>query len=368
MQLVSIRSISLRDIVISSRGRELTISAESALNKSQLVLRSFSARAGGTALEAEGEIDLAPRVDARLKVKANKLDVDELVALAGAFTPTDTQAASTSTSTREPVRIAARVSAESATAGGISVRQFATDLEVNGTRLLLSPLTFQLFGGRYQGSLTADVRNAISATLKSRLMDLDVAQIATFAGSPGSITGTLTGAGTFTGGGADFAAVLRSARGQGTASITNGSIQHLNLVRTVILFFGRPAPNAAPASDAFARLDAAFSLANQLLTASAFSLHSDDADMVGSGTLSLQSKAIDARVDISLSEALTAQAGTDLARYTREGNRIVLPATIGGTLDAPRLSIDAAAAVKRGLKNEIQRRLGGLLDQLGGGN
>jgi hypothetical protein len=61
-----------------------------------------------------------------------------------------------------------------------------------------------------------------------------------------------------------------------------------------------------------------------------------------------------------LSESLSAQAGTDLYRYTREGNRVVLPALIGGTLEAPRVSIDAGAAIRRGLGNELQRRLGDL--------
>ena len=55
------------------------------------------------------------------------------------------------------------------------------------------------------------------------------------------------------------------------------------------------------------------------------------------------------------------QAGTDLARYTREGNRIVLPAVIGGTLTSPRVTIDAGAAAKRGLRNEVQRRLKDIL-------
>jgi len=93
------------------------------------------------------------------------------------------------------------------------------------------------------------------------------------------------------------------------------------------------------------------------------SLHSKDADIVGGGTLALDDKRLEGRIDISLSEALTKQAGTDLARYTREGNRVVLPAIIGGTLGAPRINIDAAAAVQRGLRNELQRRLGDLLDQ-----
>lgn len=361
IQLVSIRSISLRDIVLNSRGRELTVSAESSLSGSRLVLRSFSARTGGTSLDAQGEVDLRPRVDARLQVKANRLDVDELIALAGAFAPPAGRSGSEAAG--PPPRIAARVSAETASAGGFTVRQFATELEADGPRLSLSPLTFQLFGGRYQGALSATLRDTISATLRSKLLDIDVAKLAEFGNSPGTISGTLTGGGTFSGSGPDVATILAAARGDGTASITNGSIRHLDLVRTVILFFGRPAPDAGAASDAFQRLDATFSLANRIVTAQALSLHSDDADVVGSGTLALDSKALSGRADLSLSEALSAQAGRDLARYTREGNRIVLPATIGGTLSAPRISIDAAAAVQRGLRNEIQRRLGDLLDQ-----
>ena len=89
--------------------------------------------------------------------------------------------------------------------------------------------------------------------------------------------------------------------------------------------------------------------------------------MAGEGTLNLASKALAGRVDISLSEALSAQAGRDLVRYTREGNRVVLPASIGGTLDRPQITIDAAAAVQRGLRNEIQRRLGDLLPIGSGG-
>jgi hypothetical protein len=66
-----------------------------------------------------------------------------------------------------------------------------------------------------------------------------------------------------------------------------------------------------------------------------------------------------------LSEALSGQAGNDLQRFTREGNRVVLPANIAGTLESPRVTIDAAAAVKRGLRNEVEGRLKGFLDRFG---
>jgi len=131
-----------------------------------------------------------------------------------------------------------------------------------------------------------------------------------------------------------------------------------------VLFFGRPASEAGASSDHFDRIDASFALIHQVLAASALSLHSPDLDLVGQGTLTVPTKALDGNMDLSLSEALSAQAGTDLARFTREDNRVVLPAVVSGTLDAPRVTIDAGAAVRRGLRNEVQRRLKDILGGL----
>jgi len=364
VEIVSIRTIALDDIVVVSRGKAVRVSAESSLAGNRLTLQRFEARSGATTLDAEGEVDLVPSVEARLKAKANKLDVDELLALADAFTPPQPSNRTTA-SPSAPMKIAARVSAETATAGGIEVRQFASDLEMNGDRVVLSPLTFQLFGGRYQGAVNAQLGQTLSLTIKSRLQDLNVAQLAAFGGSPDTISGTLTGAGTFSGSGPDVAAVLKSARGMGTATIANGVIRRLNLVRTVVLFFGRPAADTTEGTDRFERIDTSFTLANQILRAEPLSLRSRDADIVGSVTLNVDSQALDGMADLSLSEELSKQAGTDLIRFTREGNRVVLPARLGGTIAAPRLTIDAAAATKRGLRNEVERRLKGFLEGFG---
>ena len=363
LQLVSIRSIALRDVTIVSRGRAITMSGDAALRGNQLTITRLDASSGATRLAAEGIVALQPRVDAQLRVRGDRIDADELLALANAFSPAPTERRSNAS--RSPVRIAARVSAARGTAAGIEMRNLATDLQVDGGQVSLSPMSFQAFGGDYQGSLAATLGDLLAATLRSRVTNIDVGELAKFGGVPGAIGGRLTGAATFSGRGADVSALLSDARGSGTATITDGTIQRLNLVRTVILFFGRPAPNQSPASDRYDRLDVRFSLANQVVHAEALALHSADADIVGDGTLSLDSKALDGKADISLSEDLSKQAGTDLYRYTREGNRVVLPATIGGRLGAPRLGIDAAAAVKRGLRNEIERRLEGLLDRFG---
>lgn len=364
IHVTSVRSIALREVRLVSRGRELIASADSSLRGDALTVNRFTATTGRTTLEASGTVALAPRVDAKLRVRATALDVDELMALAEAFSPPASPGAN-ATAPAKAVRIAARVSAEMARFGGVDVRQFATDMEVDGSSVALSPLTFQLFGGRYQGALHATLGREMRATLTSRLLDIDVAQLAAFGGVSGAVTGTLTGAGTFSGRGADVGALLESARGNGTAAIVDGTIQRLNLIRTVVLFFGRPAPDTAPAADTFTRMDVRFSLANRRFQANAFALQSRDADIVGSGELNAADKTLDGQLDLSLSEELSARAGTDLRRYTREGNRIVLPARLSGTLGNPSVRIDAAAALQRGLRNEVQRRLGGLLDRFG---
>ena len=363
IRLVSIRSIALRSVRLRSRSQEIVVSADSALDGATLTLARFTAETGETALAADGVIALAPRVEAGLKATANRLNIDELVALANAFSPESS--GERGTSAGQAPRIVATVSADQATVGALQARRFTTELVADGESIALNPLRFELFGGRYDGSLNARLGKTLSARLESRITDIDVAQLTAFAGSPDTVTGRLSGSGTFTGSGADIAQLLHDASGKATATILSGSIRRLHLVRTVILFFGRPAPQTEEATDRFDRIDAGFSLANRVVRAETFSLHSPDADMVGEGTLNLDTDALNGRVDISLSEALSAQAGTDLYRYTREGTRVVLPASIGGSLSNPRLAIDVGAAAKRGLRNEVQRRIEDLFKGLG---
>jgi uncharacterized protein involved in outer membrane biogenesis len=357
--VVSIGEISLRDVRIRSRGREVRVSADSSLNGSHLTLRSFTAESGSTSLQVDGEADLEPRVDAKLRARANKLDLDELLALADAFSP-ERPTGTRQRSSPSTMKLAAQISADSATAAGVQLSKLAASMTMDGDRFALTPLTFGLFGGIYEGALNGRLGESMSVTLQSRLKGLNVAQLAAFGGSPDTVTGTLSGEGTFSANGADMSAALANANGKGSASIVDGTIKRLDLVRTVVLFFGRPAPDTAAASDTFERIDTTFSLARQVFRADTFAMHSRDADITGTATLALESQALDGMVDLTLSQELSEQAGTDLARFTRENDRIILPAKLGGTLGQPRITINALAAARRGIQNEIQRRFKGL--------
>jgi hypothetical protein len=74
---------------------------------------------------------------------------------------------------------------------------------------------------------------------------------------------------------------------------------------------------------------------------------------------------------VILSRDLTAQAGSDLRRYAQQDGRVIVPATVGGTLEHPSVFIDVTAAAKRAFENEVKRRatdfIGGLFKKKKGG-
>ncbi len=145
VRIESVRSIALRSVRLRSRGREIVVSADSSYDGSALTLRRFTAESGGTTLNAEGVVSLSPRVDANLKAIANRLDVDELIALAAAFAPASPGAKGSS---GPAPRISATIAAEQATAAGVQARNFSTDLIRIGDAVTLRNLHMDLFGGR----------------------------------------------------------------------------------------------------------------------------------------------------------------------------------------------------------------------------
>jgi hypothetical protein len=128
-------------------------------------------------------------------------------------------------------------------------------------------------------------------------------------------------------------------------------------VRAIVLAFGKPSGGAVEGNGtSFERLAGTFALAVGMVRTEDLALHSRDFDAAGRGSLVLDTGAVDARADIMLSPELTAQAGTDLRRYAQEDGRVVVPATVSGTLHKPAVFIDLAAVTRRALENEFKRR------------
>jgi hypothetical protein len=362
MELVSIRTISLDDVVLESRGRAITVEATSSMQGNRLTLTRLAVAADGTELAARGTIDLSPRVSASITATANQLDFDDLLALAAAFTPDATARAEANAA--PPAEISASITAPRAALAGVPVSRFEASLLADGTDLRIEPLKFDIFGGRYDGWLDAAFGDTLAVRVGAGVSNIDVAQLAAFGNAAGTITGRLYGSGRFGANGATLAEALDAVRGVGEVSINNGSVQGLQLLRTVLDFLGDRDTTNRAGGEPFASLGGTFALADDVVRSDDLAFRATDFDVFARGTFGLAAKTIDARADLVLSEALSARAPRGVYQYARSGSRLILPAIVGGTLAEPRVRIDAAAVIRRGLRNEVERRFQDLLERV----
>lgn len=324
LTVTSINRIAFRNVTIVSNLPMLTLDLDAALHGDRLQVGRLTARSGKTQLQASGALDSISRMEGSLKVKG---DLEF---------------------------------------GGYDATGVSASIALAQEAFTLSPLSLRILGGKFQGRLAADLQSAVPRLqLSGDVSGIDVAQAMQRSGAPGGITGTLAGHMQIAASGNDGAALLRMANGRMTVQITNGTIPHLDMVRAVVLAFGKP-DRAAPAGSgsAFESLSGPLTLGDRTLSSDSLTLRSRDFDMVASGRFRLDTGALDARANVVLSRALTAQAGTDLRRYASQDGRVIVPVTISGTLSEPTVFVDLAAAAKRALENEVKRRLGDLLGGL----
>lgn len=365
--VTSIRNITLRDITLASGDASVALDLNAAVTGDRLEVGSLTARAATTRVTGSGALSSVERMQGEFDVRADPLDLDEMVALASAFTAAaPSNGESQAPAAGSPMRVVLNLTAPTGTFSSYSFNDLATTLELTSGRVALAPLAFGTLGGRLDGSLTADTSQRVpQLTLGGRVEGLDVAQLLAAGGYAGGITGRLGGRVDLTASGTATRDLLRTARGSLQAAVTDGSIPGLDLVRTIVLAFGKPSGAPAEGSgSAFSRLGGTFTLAGGTLTSDDLAMASRDFDLTGRATFSLTSGDLSGRADVRLSKELTAQAGTDLRRFTQEEGRIVVPATISGTLQEPRVSLDVADATKRAIGNELKRRTKGLIDDL----
>ena len=359
----SIRVISLRDVVLAAGERTLTVDLESSLEGDRLDVRELSARAARTRVEATGAITSLAKLEAAFDATANPFDLDEVIALGSALGGSTAPAAATPA---PPMRLTVKLAAPEGRFATYTFRELSATMEVATGRVAFSPLALRAFGGSFQGRLDADTGRAQPhLRLNGRVDNLDVAELIKAGGSPGGITGRLGGSLALTGEGSDAVALMNNTRGTMTAAITDGSIPNLDMVRAIVLAFGKPSGAPAEGSgSSFSRLGGSFSLADGAIASNNLIMNSRDFDMSGRGSLRLANATVDAHADVILSPELTAQAGTDLRRYAQEDGRVIVPATVSGTLQQPRVSLDIAAATRRAIGNELKRRAKSLFEGL----
>jgi hypothetical protein len=372
LTVVSIGSIAMREVTLVAGSHTLLVDMDSALTGSDLFsIRQLRAKSDRSDFSASGEITSIAKRTGQFRLDAEALDIDGLLAFLAAATPTGAEQIGVSADgagappvERAPLHADIAIQARQAHALGIAMTGLTSTCRVAGGDVTLEDVKVGLFGGQYAGS--AAFRGGTEGRYEWRgtFENLDVPQLAAFANAPGTITGRLGGTVALAAAGADPLVAIRRARGSARVAITDGRIPGLEIVRNVVLAFGKPS-SAPPegSGEAFTRLAATLAIAGQTASTSDLTFASRDFDMRGEGTLAFPSGAVDFRTDVILSRELSEQAGRDLYRAAREDGRIVLPARITGTVASPTVLIDVQAALRRALRNKVEDEIKGLFDR-----
>jgi uncharacterized protein involved in outer membrane biogenesis len=358
--IVSLRSIRVRDVDVVLGVERISTSLDASLAGDRLEMSSLTARLRDATLRIQGQLSSLARREGHFDIRADVLPVDVLLGtlegLSGGVRDS-------------PLRITATISAPVATLGSSRVESFAARLEATRAGLVFNPLKFDIDAGRFEARvaldpsgqpLVLDVRGNVSGVNVTRLQGPVVAPNRVITGLLGARFALRAPAQ------ASFSRLVSSARGSIDINVREGRMPGVEVIRQSVIRFAnrdQPAP-AVGASDAFSRLDASLALQADTARITGLVMKAADFDLTGSGTLSVSSGRITLDVDLALSEALSRQAGRDLYRYAREGQRIVLPAAIGGTMSEPTASINVAEAARRALRNRMEDEARSILDRV----
>jgi hypothetical protein len=363
----SVRLIALRNVTLNAGGADVVVDVDSSIEGDRLLVPRLSVRAPNTRIEGQGELASMSRLEGKLSARADPLDLAELMAFAAAASGSvEEDGSAAGNAGGASMHLVMDLSAPSGSLTTYTFTDLSTTVDLTPGRVVLAPLSLRTFGGAFEGRMEAETAGtAPRVVLKGKLEGLDVPALMKAAGSPGGITGQLAGTVALRAAPTGSAALTDTADGTFDLAVTNGNIPGLDMVRTLVLAFGKPS-GAPPegSGTAFSRLGGRFALAGGMLSSQNITLASRDFDMAAKGSLQLTTGALNASAEVVLSKELTDQAGTDLRRYAQEDGRVVVPATIGGTLQSPRVVPDIAAATKRAIGNEMKRRVKTFVDDL----
>jgi uncharacterized protein involved in outer membrane biogenesis len=385
IEIASIDDIELRDVEIVSGARTLRGNIDASMEGQGIVLRSIDLAADDTSIEASGRITDLSGPAGELTINASALNLDKLIAFASDFAGSAGVTAAPKAGTRQAggpraagspgtMNIAVTLEAPSATMGGMTIEKLSGRARLGTDAIVVDPVSFGLFGGRYEGTLSANLAGKTPTfRWNAALTNVDVAAATAFAGTPGVVTGRLSGKIDLSGSGADAATAIKTARGTARLDVVDGIVKKLGLVRNVVIATsGREgattkAMSGGSTDEPFTRLGGTVRIANGSASTDNLRFESKDLLLTAAGNLRLDATAVDLAGKVQLSDELSKQAGSDLTRYTAEEGRVTLPATITGPADNLSVRIDLAAVAKRAITNrateEAQKRL---KDGLGG--
>ena len=228
---------------------------------------------------------------------------------------------------------------------------------IHGSRLEFSPTKFQIYGGAYRGVITTDIGGTPPGwAAESHVDGMDIGE---FLDALTRRTQQVDGTATITAGvrGRVGEALERTVRGRVDLIITNGVVRDFPLVATINRTLRLTGGEGSDTH--FERLAGTFAVAAGQATTNDLVLEAGHVRVQAEGRIGAdRSLALRGVAVVSAEHAARAVASVrEFARLRNSRGEFEVPLTISGTLDAPSFALDVSAAVRKGVMDEIRRRI-----------
>jgi AsmA protein len=363
--IASVGEIRFENITVTGGGQSLRLDFDGSLNGDALEVHRISASSGQTSIEGKGTVTSLRKRDATFDLDSKMLNAEDVLALLSALVPSSPPTTRPATEKADSLgfgHIVIKATIDKARALGYQIDHVVTSLDLQGTEVRANPLRFELFGGRYDSTLSLDLASGRTAlNHKATLTGANVATLAEVFGHAGMASGSLNLTMQVRGSGSALAAAAQAVQGVANVNLANGTVQGLDVVRQTFVVLGTAAPPNA--GKKFDSLSAKLSLAGGAMTADDVTMHAPDFDLRGRARVA-SNNALSGQAQLTLSDALSREAqgkNKDLKLMFEDG-RITLPVALSGTLLQPSVSPDMgnllARAAQNKMKAEINRATG----------
>jgi uncharacterized protein involved in outer membrane biogenesis len=250
-----------------------------------------------------------------------------------------------------------RVTAARATFQLLDLSKLQSPLQLADNRLVLDPVTFTAYGGSQRGRITARLDSRpIRWVFDTRIDGVDLRQLVN---DTTTVPDSLSGTGMLRGRleGVVLEPMLDRATGRMEVVLTKGTIHNFPLLAAV-----NAALQVAEGDTRdlrFETLTATMAVANGKAVTDDLVVRSGGMTVTASGTLGFD-RSLDFKGRVTLSREKVAElAGRqkEVARLKNSDGEIELPVIVSGTVTEPRYAVDVASLLKRGLQDELKRRL-----------
>ena len=337
----------------------------------------LAARVGGTKVQGAATLRDFSAPQITLDLSSPKANLDDLMALMTPSSPSSPSSpaarsrssAASSGDVLGKARGTGKIKIQEGSFGSFRFSRFEGDLRLADKVVTFDPVSFQMYGGTYRGTLSADMRAGTPRyAYRSSLAGVDSQPfLADNLGVKDLLAGRVSADLQMQGSGGDLDAILNSLNGGGTLKVERGWIGKLDVLKGLAKasdYLGEKTLSQVSSGLAknrtdFESLTGNLTIAGGRATTDNLVLTSKDLSVQGRGGFTLAGN-VDLDLKVLFSKELTQamlQEGSRARYLEREGDRIVLPLTIRGPLASPTYMVDVKGIMRGAAKTEIAERI-----------